>query len=181
MKQFARPEAWWGAIEPHFYDRRLALALLALAVLGALFVAIACEIGVRYFNTDWNQVFGYKVQRNRDWRPFMALWGGLTLVPLAQGLVAAALLPVYSLPRQWLRAVAVAIIGYLPMYVAAIALVLLPGIFVFAIAFVISCGWWASGNRRLLGVSDNDSAEHVAVSLAASGVLVLLTSATFPL
>lgn len=181
MKQFTRPSAWWDAIEPHFGDRRLPIALFALAVLGALCVAIACEIGVRHFNTDWNEVFGYKVQRNRDWRPFVALWTGLTLVPIAQGLVAAALLKLYALPRQWLRAIAVSIIGYVPMYVAAVALVLLPGVFVFAIAFVISCGWWASGNRRLLGVRDSESAEHVAVSLAVSGVLVLLLSAVFPL
>ncbi len=181
MKRLTRPNTWWDALEPRFGDRRLPIALFALAALGALCVAIACEIGVRNFNTDWNEVFGYKVQRNRDSQPFISLWGGLTLVPLVQGLVAAALLRVYSLPRQWLRAIAVAVIGYVPMYLAGVALVLLPGIFVFAIAFVISCGWWASGNRRLLGVKDSESAEHVAVSLTVSGLLILLVSAMLPL
>ncbi len=181
MNRFMNPDTWWDAIEPRFGDRRLPLMLLALALAGALGVAVACEIGVRHFNTDWNTTFGYAVKRNRDWRPLFALWAGLTLVQVVLGLVAAALLKVYSRPRRWLHAVAVAIIGSIPMYIAGLALVLLPGIFVFAIGFLISCVWWGSGSRRLLGVKDSESTEHVAVSLVASGVLMLLGFASLPL
>jgi hypothetical protein len=181
MNRITDPNAWWEAIEPRFGDRRLPIALLALALVGALGVAAACEIGVRYFNTEWNSAFGYAVKRNRGWQPFFTLWGGLVIVAIVQGVVAVALLKVYSLPRRWLRGIAVAIIGSIPMYVAGLALVLLPGIFVFAIGFLISCGWWASGNRRLLGIRDSESPEHVAVSLAISGVLMLLCFASLPL
>ena len=84
-------------------------------------------------------------------------------------------------PLRWRRSVAVAIIGSVPMYVAGAALVLLPGILLFAIAFLISCGWWASGNRRLLGLTYAESPEHVAVSLLVSGgVLILLASGLTP-
>ena len=74
-----------------------------------------------------------------------------------------------------------AIIGSVPLYVAGVTLVLLPGILLFAIAFVISCGWWASGNRRLLGLEYSESPEHVAVSLTISSGLMLLLFASFPL
>lgn len=181
MNKFFHPDTWWNAIEPRLGDRRLPIALFALALAGALGVAIACEIGIRSFNTDWSEAFGYTVQRKRTWQPFYALWLGFTVASIAQGVVAAAMATVYSRPRQWLPGVAVAIIGSVPMYVAGFALVLLPGILVFAIGFLISCGWWTSGNRRLLGIKDSDSPEHVAVSLAISGVLILLVSASVPL
>ena len=180
MKKFD-PEAWWDAIEPLLGDRRLTLALSALALAGALVVAVASEIGVRVFNTDWNNTFGYAVQRNRDWQPFFALWSGLAIATVVQGLVGAALLKIYSKPQRWFRGVAVVIIGSIPMYVAGVTLVFLPGILFFAIAFVVSCGWWASGNRRLLGLTFGESPEHVAVSLVITGGLMVLISAGLPL
>lgn len=184
MKRLADPGAWWDAIEPRLGDRRLAVALLCLALVGALGIAAACEIGIRVLNTDWSETFGYNVQRNRGAQPFFVLWGGLTFAPIAQGLVGAALINVYSQPQQprrWERGVAVAIIGWLPMYVAGLTLVVLPGIMIFAIAFLVSCGWWASGNQRLLGLRYSESPEHVAVSLTISGGLMLLMSTTLPL
>lgn len=151
--------------------------LLALTFAGAFGIAFACEIGVRYFNTDWNYGFGYSVQRGRDWKPFFALWAGVAILPIVQGLVGVALLKIYSRPLRWWRGVTVAIIGSIPMYVTGLTLVLLPGILLLAVAFLISCSWWASGNRRLLGIRDSESAEHVAVSLTISGVLIMLGSA----
>ena len=180
MTRFADPELWWDAIEPVLGDRRLTIALVLLAVVGALGVAIASEIGVRVFNTDWDAMFGYTAQPNRGWQPFVALWGGFALAPIIQGLVGAALMKVYSQPRRWLRAVAVAIVGTVPMYVVGLTLVLLPGILLFAVAFVISCGWWASGNRRLLGLRYSESPEHVAVSLLLSGGVLILISSIWP-
>ena len=177
MHSVTEPDYWWDAVESRFGDRRLPLMLLALAFSGAFGIAFACEIGVRYLNTDWNYGLGYSVQRGRDWQPFFALWAGVAIAPIVQGLVAVALLKIYLRPLRWRRGVAVAIIGSIPMYVTGLSLVLLPGILLFAVAFLISCSWWASGNRRLLGISDSESAEHVAVSLTISGVLMMLGSA----
>ncbi len=180
MKKLADPEAWWDAIEPLLDDRRLTIALFVLALAGALVVAVASEIGVRFFNTAWDNTFGYAVQQDRGFAPFFSLWGGFTIATIVQGLIGAALLKIYSKPLRWVRSVAVAIVGSVPMYVAGATLVLLPGILLFAIAFVISCGWWASGNRRLLGLTYGESPEHVAVSLLVSGALMVLLAAGLP-
>ena len=181
MHFVTQPDYWWDTVESRFGDPRLAIMLAALALAGAFGIALACEIGVRYFNTDWNYGLGYSVHRDRDWQPFFALWAGVVIAPIVQGLVSVALLKIYSRPLCWRRGVTVAIIGSIPMYVTGLALVLLPGILLLAIAFLISCAWWASGNRRLLGIRDSESAEHVAVSLTVSGVLMLLVAAALPL
>ena len=183
MTKLTELETWWGAIERQLGDRRLTIALLVVAASGALGIAVACEIGVRVFNTDWNQVFGYTAQRDRGAMPFFTLWIGTTLAPLLQGLVGGTLTKVYAAPPRpyhWQRAMAVAIVGSIPMYVAGLSLIFLPGIMLFAIAFVVSCGWWASGNRGLLGLKYSESPEHVAVSLLISGGLLLLVSASIP-
>ena len=181
MRKLADPEAWWDAIEPLLGNRRLTIALIFLALTGSFVVATASEIGIRVFNTSWDNTFGYAVQRNRGWQPFFALWGGFTIATIVQGLIGAALLKIYSKPQRWLRGVAVAIVGSVPMYVAGVTLVFLPGILLFAIAFLISCGWWASGNRRLLGLTYGESPEHVAVSLVVSGGLMVLIASSVPL
>ena len=180
MRNVTDPEAWWSAIEPLLGDRRLTIALLVLATIGSLVVAVASEIGIRVFNTAWDSTFGYGIQRDRGWQPFLTLWVGFAVATLLQGVVGAALLKVYSKPRRWFRSIAIAIIGSVPMYVAGAALVVLPGIFLFTIAFLVSCGWWASGNRRLLGLTYGESPEHVAVSLVISGALLVLISASLP-
>lgn len=183
MIRFTNSEAWWDAIETRLDDRRLVVGLLCLALAGALGISVVCEVGVRIFNTDWSETFGYKLQRDRGAQPFFALWLGITLAPIVQGLVGAALIRVYSHPQQshrWLRGVAAAIVGWVPMYVAGLTLIVLPGIMIFAIGFLVSCGWWAAGNRRLLGLKYSESPEHVAVSLTIAGGLMLLVSATLP-
>ena len=63
MKKLADPEAWWDAIEPLLGDRRLTIALIFLALAGSFVVATASEIGIRVFNTNWDNTFGYAVQR----------------------------------------------------------------------------------------------------------------------
>ncbi len=180
MKKLADPEAWWSAIEPLLGDRRFAIPLVLLALAGSLIVTAASEVGIRIFNTDWDNTLGYAVQRNRSWQSFFALWVGFALTTIVQGLVGAALLKVYSKPQRWLRGIAVAVVGSVPMYIGGLTLVLLPGILLFAIAFLISCAWWASGNRRLLGLSFNEAPEHVAVSLVVSGAFVVLMTAGLP-
>lgn len=178
MLKLADPDIWWDTFERHLGDSRLPIALLALAITGALVIAAASEIGIRCFNTEWNFAFGYSVQRDRGWEPFFALWGGTAIALITQGLVGAALMPVYSKPRLWMRAVSVAIIGSIPMYVAGLALVFLPGALLFAFGFLLSCGWWTSGGRRLLGLGYGEAPEHVVVSLAISAGLMLLLAAS---
>jgi len=177
MLKLADPDIWWNTVERHLGGPRLPRLLLALAITGAFGIAAASEIGIRYFNADWNFAFGYSVQRDRSWGPFFALWGGTVIALITQGLVGAALMPVYSKPRLWMRAVSVAIIGSIPMYVAGLALVLLPGVLLFAFAFLLSCGWWTSGGRRLLGLGYGEAPEHVVVALTISAGLMLLLSA----
>src|SRR5829696_4631034 len=118
MTRLTELEPWWVAIERQLGDRRLTISLLVIAASGALVIAVACEVGIRVFNTDWNQVFGYTAQPNRGAAPFFTLWVGTTLAPLLQGLIGGALTKVYAVPRRpyhWQRAIAVATVGSIPM------------------------------------------------------------------
>lgn len=139
--------------------------LVAVAVAGGLVVAVATEIGVRVFNTDWSFVAGYSVQPDRGWQPLLTLWLAATGLPLAQGIVGGWLLPMYGQPRDWAGGLAVGVYGSLPIYVVAPALAVLPGIMLVCVAFLVSCAWWGSGARSLLGVPIGESADHVVASI----------------
>jgi hypothetical protein len=84
---------------------------VAVAVAGGLVVAVATEIGVRVFNTDWNFVAGYSVQPGRGWKPLLVLWLTATSLPLAQGLFGGWLLPLYGRPRDLAGGLAVGVYG----------------------------------------------------------------------
>lgn len=155
--------------------------LLVIAALGGLVVAVATEIGVRSFNTDWNYVAGYTAQPDRGWAPFVTLALSAAALPLAQGLVGAWLLPLYSRPRDWAGGLAVGVLGSLPIYAVAPALVLLPGILLVCIAFLISCAWWGSGARLLLGVAIGESADYVVTTIVAGAFALTIVSAALPL
>lgn len=152
-------------------------ALVGLAVVGGLVIAVATEFGVRVFNTDWNDVAGYSTDRGRTWLPFLTLWFAASLLPIVQGLCAAWLLPLYGRARAWRRALAVSVIGSVPLYAAGVTLVVLPGIMVVCVAFLVSLAWWGSGVRLLLGLPYGEAADHLAVSLVASAVLVSIALA----
>lgn len=171
------PDAWWDLLERRLAGGRAIGFLAAIAVVGSLGIAFACEVGVRVFNTDWHPVAGYTVQRERGWLPFFALWVFLLAMPVVQGLVGASLLPLYSRPRRWLRAVGVSVLGSVPIYLAGPALVLLPGILLVVIAFLLSCFWWGSGCQRLLEVPASESADFVGVSLLLTTAIIFLLSA----
>lgn len=158
-----------------------AVALVVVAVLGGLVVAAATEIGVRSFNTDWNYVAGYTPQPDRGWAPFVTLALSAAALPIAQGLVGAWLLPLYGRPRDWAGGLAVGVLGSLPIYVVAPALVLLPGILLVCIAFLVSCAWWGSGARLLLGVPTGESSDHVVASIVASTFALTIVSAVLPM
>jgi hypothetical protein len=171
------PDAWWDQVERHLDDGDAAVFLFTIAVVGGFGIALACEVGIRVFNTDWHVVAGYNVQPARGWVPFFALWGVLTLMPIVQGLVGACLLPLYSRPRRWLASVGVAIVGAVPVYLAGLTLVLLPGILIVVVAFLLSCAWWGSGSQRLLAVPASESADFVAASLLLTSGILFLASA----
>ena len=156
-------------------------ALVLVAVLGGLAVAVPTEIGVRAFSTEWNYVAGYTPQPNRGWAPFVTLTLLATALPLAQGLVGGCMLPLYGRPRDWAGGLAVGVLGSLPIYAVAPALIVLPGILIVCIAFLVSCAWWGSGARLLLGVPIGESSDHVVASIIAGTFLLTLVSAVLPL
>lgn len=175
------PAALWAWVAARRSRPRFVVELIAVAILGGLVVATATEIGVRSFNTDWNQVAGYTSEQERGWGPFVTLALAATALPLAQGLAGAWLLPMYGRPRDWLGGAAVGVLGSVPIYVAAPALVLLPGILLVCFAFLISCAWWGSGARELLGVAMGESSDHVVVSVVVGAFTLTIVLAALPL
>jgi hypothetical protein len=157
------------------------VALVTLAVLGGLTVAAATEVGVRWFNTDWSQVAGYRPQPDRGWAPFVTLALAAAALPIAQGLAGAWLLPLYGRPRDLTGGLAVGVLGSLPIYAVAPALVLLPGIMLVCVAFLVSCAWWGSGARLLLGVATGESPDHVVASIITATVALTIAAAALPL
>ena len=154
--------------------------LVAVAVVGGLVVAVATEIGVRVFNTDWNYVAGYSAQPGRDWTPMLMLWFAATCLPLAQGLFGSWLLPMYGRPRDRVGGLTVGVLGSLPIYAVAPALAMLPGILLVCVAFLVSCSWWGSGARSLLGVRIGESADHVVASIIAASLALSVALAVVP-
>jgi hypothetical protein len=155
-------------------------APVSVAIVGGLVVAVATEIGVRVFNTDWHYVAGYSVQPDRGWEPLLVLWLAATGLPLAQGLIGGWLLPMYGRPRDWAGGLAVGVLGALPIYAVAPALAVLPGILLVCIAFLVSCSWWGSGARTLLGVPIGESADHVVVSIVGGSLAASFALAVVP-
>lgn len=181
MDALLEPVRVWGVVA-HRRGRRGAVAyVLALAASGGLLVATATEVGVRNFNTDWHVVAGYSAQAGRGWLPFLMLWASATALPLVQGLFAGWMLPLYGRPRDWWGGLAVGVVGSVPIYAAAPALVLLPGVLLVCLAFLVSCGWWGSGARVLLGVPLGESADHVVASTIASAFVLSVVTGALPL
>jgi hypothetical protein len=174
------PPGLWEAVRAQL-ARPEAIALLVLIpIVGALAVASAAAIGVRVFNTEWNAVFGYSARADTARERFAALSAALALAPIAQGVVGALVLPLYSRPRKWRAALAVAVVGAVPLYVSGLAVILLPGIMLVLGGFFVSFVWWAKGARELLDVPQEECIEYVAATLVASSALLLLTSTAFP-
>ena len=78
-EETCRSRVWWDAIEPLLGDRRMTIACSCLRSRVRLSSSLASEIGVRFFNTEWDNGLGYSVQRDRGWRPFFALWAGFAI------------------------------------------------------------------------------------------------------
>lgn len=175
------PAALWEWIARRRGHPGFVVRLIVVAAIGGLVVAVATEIGVRWFNTDWNQVAGYTPQPDRGWAPFVTLALSATVLPITQGLIGGWLLPLYSRPRDLAGGLAVGVLGSLPIYAVAPALVLLPGIMLVCIAFLVSCAWWGSGARLLLGVAIGESSDHVVASIVAAAFALTILSAVLPM
>ena len=175
------PAALWKWVAARRSHRLFIVGLIVVAMLGGLLVAAATEIGVRSFNTGWNAVAGYREEPERGWGPFVTLALAATGLPLSQGLFGAWLLPLYGRRRDWCGGTAVGVLGSLPIYVAAPALVLMPGILLVCFAFLISCAWWSSGARMLLGLPMGESSDHVVVSIVGGAFMLTFVLAALPL
>lgn len=154
--------------------------LFLIPVVGGFAVAVAAEVGVRVFDSEWNAVFGYSARPDLEGSRFRLLWAALALAPLVQGFVGASLLGFYSQRRRWRAALAVAVIGTVPLYVTGLAMVFLPGIVIVLGGFCVSVVWWATGARDLLGVPASESAEYVVAMLFVSSAVLMLFSTLFP-
>lgn len=175
------PDAVWRWVERRRRGPRWLATTFAVALLGGLLVAVVTEIGVRFFNSDWNSVAGYTAQPHRTWGPMLTLWLMASTLPLAQGLFGAWMLPLYGRPRDWTGGLSVAVVGSLPLYVVAPALIVLPGVLVLCVAYLVSLAWWGSGARSLLGIPVGESADHVVASIVAASVAVSFASVLVPL
>lgn len=174
------PETLWPAVRRYLERPGIFGWLLLIPVVGGFAVAVAAEVGVRVFDSDWNAVFGYSARPDLNGSRFRLLWAALALAPLVQGFVGASLLGFYSQRRRWRAALAVAVIGTVPLYVSGLAMVLLPGIVIVLGGFFVSVVWWATGARDLLGVPASETAEYVVVTLFASSAVLMLFSTQFP-
>ena len=67
------------------------------------------------------------------------------------------------------------------MKTVCIAAVLLPGVLLVCVAYLVSCSWWGSGARLLLGVPGGESADHVVASIVAASAVLSLLAAWLPL
>lgn len=174
------PEGLWRAVQARI-DRPGAVGwLLLIPLVGGLAVAIAADTGVRVFTTEWNPVIGYSARPDDDGARLRLLWAGLALAPIAQAAAAVLILPLYGRPRRVRAALAVAVVGTVPLYVAGLSLVLLPGILLVLVAFFVSFVWWSTGACQLLGVPRAEGPEFVTVMLLAASSALFLASTAFP-
>jgi hypothetical protein len=175
------PDGLWDAVSERLARPGVPGWLALIPVVGALAVAIAAETGVRVFNTEWHAVFGYSARPDADGSRFRTLWVALALAPYLQGVVGALLLPMYGRIRRWRAAITVAIVGSVPLYIAGLTMVWLPGIILVLGAFFVSFVWWVIGARELLEVPHSEATEFVTVTLMGSTAAMLLLTAALPL
>jgi hypothetical protein len=175
------PEGLWDAVRNRLAHPAALSWLALIPVVGAFAVGIAAETGVRLFNTEWHPVFGYSARPDADGSRFRALWVALALSPYLQGSVGALLLPMYGCTRRWRAAIAVAVVGSVPLYLAGLTMVWLPGIILVLGAFFVSFVWWFNGARELLDVPHSEAMEFVTITLIGSSAAVFLLTAALPI
>lgn len=174
------PAGLWDRVARRCQQRGVIGVLVLISVFGALAMTLAAETGVRVFNTEWNPVFGYSARPGSEGAHFALLWLALALAPWFQAAVGVMLLPFYQRPRRWLTAFAVFVVGTIPVYVAGLSLLLLPGILLVVVAFFVSFAWWSAGARELLGVPHGEAIEFVTMTLLGTSSALFLGSTAFP-
>jgi hypothetical protein len=174
------PEGLWNAVRERVTRRGALGWLLLIPIIGGLAVAIAAEAGVRVFTTEWNAVIGYSARPDDDGARLRLLWAALASAPFVQAATALLILPLYGLRRRARSALAVAVVGAVPLYVAGLSLVLLPGILVVLFAFFVSFVWWTTGVCQLLDVPRAEGLEFVTVTVLAASCAFFLCSTAFP-
>jgi hypothetical protein len=174
------PEGLWEAVRERM-ERPGAIGwLLLIPIVGALAVAIAAEMGVRVFTTEWNAVLGYSARPDDDGARLRLLLVALAVAPLAQAATGWLILPLYGSRRRARAALAVAVVGTIPLYLAGLSLVLLPGILLVLVAFFVSLVWWITGARQLLGVPHAEASEFVTITVLAASSALFLCSTALP-
>lgn len=167
------PLALWQRVAQELAAPRRALGRLALlALLGALGPACAIYAGTHWLTVDWDGELGFLPAAEGRVDPFRATFLGLLIAPLLLAAMYLLASRMYRLPQRPLAAFAVAVVGALPVYVAGLAMVFMPAILLVIAAFLLSCFWWASGARELLGVAADDSAEFNVIAIFGSIILM---------
>lgn len=174
------PEGLWERVRRHCEHDGALLPLVLIPLAGALGVALAAEVGVRLFNTEWNPVLGYSARPDNEGARVGLLWLALALAPFVQAVVGTLVLPLYRRPRRWRTTLAVFVVGAVPLYVAGLSLVLLPGILLVFVAFFLSVAWWTTGACELLEVPRGEGGEFVTVTLLGASSALFLCSTAFP-
>jgi hypothetical protein len=174
------PEGLWDTVRERLVRPGAIGWLMLIPGVGGLAVAIAAETGVRVFTTEWNPVIGYSARPDDDGSRLRLLWIGLALAPFVQAAAGLLILPLYGLRRRARAALAVAVVGTIPLYVAGLSLVMLPGILLVLVAFFVSFVWWTTGVCELLEVPRAEGPEFVAIMVLAASSALFLCSTAFP-
>jgi hypothetical protein len=151
--------------------------LLATIVAGAALSAVAVYIGSRWLTMLWNVELGFLPVAAGRIDPMRATLLALVAGPLLLAAAFCAAAPLFGRPRQPLAALAVAVIGMTPIYLAGAAMFFAPAVLLMALAFMVTCYRWGQGARRLLGIADSEIAEFIAIALLAASVALQFASA----
>jgi len=179
VESLLSPEARLTATEVEIASApRASLARLLLTmVAGATVSAVAVYAGTRWLTTAWNFDLGFVpafVDRIDPLRATLfTMIGGPLLLALAFTLVA----PLFGQPRRPHAALAVAVIGMMPIYVVGALMFFMPAVLLLLLAFFVSCFRWGHGAQRLLGVPHGEVAEFIAITLIAASVALQIAGA----
>lgn len=150
--------------------------LVATMIAGAAVSGIAIYIGTRWLTTLWDFELGYLPAFDGRIDPLRAMVFAMLAGPLLLAAAFTLVAPFYGAPRRPLAALAVAVIGMTPIYVAGATMFFLPAVLLMLLAFIVSCFRWGHGARRLLGVREGETAEFMAIALLAASLALQIAS-----
>ena len=159
------PAREWEAVAAE--DLPPAKVFLGYVVVLSAVPAVAWMTGLALFGAD----LGFRDENVTPLAPGGILHAGaVTLVGSVLSVLALAaafflVAPMYSVPRNWGRALNVAAYGTTPLWVAGILLVRPGLVIVELLALLHCCHLYYSGLQRVAGVKRGDAAEYVAISL----------------